>query len=219
MKSKFFFGLIFILIGLVIALESFNVISGLGLNNKIIIPSIFLLTGILILVIKRNILLGGMISLFASINLAANWFEDSGKLILPGVFIIIGLEIIFGSLFKKNKSGEKLSSKEDKLEITAILGGVERKIISQDFKGGNILALLGGVELDLTEVIFKEDIVLYLSAYLGGIELKLPAGANIRSEVNGILGGVELKNKQLPVEGSLVIYLKGTAFMGGIEIN
>lgn len=41
MKSKLFLGLLFIFIGIVIALESFDAISSLGLNNKVIAPAIF----------------------------------------------------------------------------------------------------------------------------------------------------------------------------------
>lgn len=74
------------------------------------------------------------------------------------------------------------------------------------------------MELDLREIIIKEDITINITTFMGGVELKLPKKVNIKSNVSGILGGIDIKNSQMPKINSPTIYLQGTAFMGGVEI-
>ena len=107
MKSKLFLGLLFIFVGILIDLESFDVISGFGLNNKVIVLAIFLEVGLLVLAYKRNIIIGGMIILFSGISLLANRYPSANKFIGPGIFVVIGLEIIFGGFFKRKKTASQ----------------------------------------------------------------------------------------------------------------
>ena len=74
------------------------------------------------------------------------------------------------------------------------------------------------MELNLREIIIKEDITINIMAFMGGVELKLPKEVNIKSDVSEILGGIDIKNSQMPEINFPIIYLQGTTFMGGVEI-
>lgn len=232
MKSKSFFGVLLILAAVLLVMERFNVLEGLGLKAGMVFPVFFLVVGLSLLIRDRNILLGGIVAWLSAVALADNWLPWADKLALPGILVVIGLELLFGHLFKSlpfrkgaqsDQSGQsgqsaRFAEGADSLSAFAAFGGVERRIQSQDFKGGSITAMFGAAEIDLTEVVLKQDAVLELNAYFGGIELRLPAGLRVRSEVNGVFGGVEHKRREAPGATGPILILRGTAFMGGIEI-
>ena len=223
MKSKSFFGVLLILAAVLLGLERFNLLEGLGLTAGMVFPVFFLVVGLSLLIRDRNILLGGIVAWLAAVSLADNWLPWADKLALPGILVVIGLELLFGHLFKGvpfRKEAQATSTAEgaDSLNAFAAFGGVERRIHSQDFKGGSVTAMFGAAEIDLTEVALKQDAVLELNAYFGGIELRLPVGLRVRSEVNGIFGGVDHKRREAPGASGPILILRGTAFMGGIEI-
>lgn len=220
MKSKLFFGLLFIIIGVIYGLQELKVISDIGLSVNIIFPIIMIIIGLLLLINNHNIIFGGIVTLIGAVNLIDDWFPQVNKIIFPGILVIVGIEILFGSLFKKpHPKFNIVLDTDDVVNAVACLGGVEKKIVSQDFKGGKATALLGGVVLDLTEIKLTSDVVLEITAFMGGVEIKLPANLKIKSDVNGFLGGVEIKHNQTGIPAEHVLLLKGTAFMGGVEVK
>src|SRR6202012_1055536 len=85
--------------------------------------------------------------------------------------------------FTAGHSRESFSS-EDFIDSTAIFGGVHKKIVSKNFKGGDITTIMGGTELDFTQADFTGTIRLDVTQVMGGTKIIVPAHWEVRSEVN-----------------------------------
>jgi len=145
----------------------------------------------------------------------------------PAFIILLGIIILFGSGFKKKNNKKPMSVKstlnDELFEITTIMGGDTRQISSYDFKGGKITAVMGGVELDLTNCyLSKEGCIIDLSVVMGGISLKISREWNIKSEIIPIMSGIEdedYHSNNVHIDPAATIILRGSIVMGGVEIK
>jgi len=136
------------------------------------------------------------------------------QLFWPVVIIAIGLSVLI------NRSGtHKNVNKKDLDTITAILGGSKTASQSKDYKGGDVTAILGGVELDLRGATIKDEAVLNVTAILGGITLQVPEGWIISSKVMPVAGGLD--NKTTAPEGKTgpTLIIAGDVVLGGVDIK
>ena len=61
----------------------------------------------------------------------------------------------------------------DTIDDTAFLGGVDRRIQSDDFRGGQATAFMGGINLDLRDAHTTQDeVVVEATAILGGVKIR-----------------------------------------------
>jgi len=104
------------------------------------------------------------------------------------------------------------------LDVTAILGGVERRISTPDFRGGDITAVLGGCELDLRESSIASEAVIDVFAFCGGVNIKVPADWTVILQGTPIMGGFTQKTVA-PPDGSKRLIIRGQAVMGGVEVH
>jgi hypothetical protein len=221
MKSKVLFGLLFVAVGVIYGLQELGMITDIGLTANVIFPSIMIIIGLIILINNHNIIFGGILTFLGVVNLLDDWYPQLNKIIFPGILVIIGIEILLGGIFKRiARPKDNLSvDNKDELNAIAVLGGVEKKVVSQNFKGGKADAFLGGVVLDLTEIKLTSDAIIDVNAFMGGVEIKLPTNIRIKSDVNGFLGGVEIKHRSIEPTSEYVLILRGTAVLGGIEVK
>lgn len=120
-----------------------------------------------------------------------------------------------------NSAEEKFDSQDDFVESTSIFGGAKKNIISKNFKGGDLINIFGGTELDLTRADFTGTAVIELTTIFGGTKLIVPSNWTVRSEVVTIFGGMEDKRnlQTLTDNPERLLLLKGTVIFGGIEIK
>ncbi len=111
--------------------------------------------------------------------------------------------------------------KEDFVDNTSIFGGAKKNVISKNFKGGDVVNIFGGTELDLTRADFTGTAVIELTTIFGGTKLVIPSNWTVKSEAVTIFGGLEDKrNMQTMTDGpEKILLLKGTVIFGGIEIK
>ena len=111
-------------------------------------------------------------------------------------------------------------TQETELDIVSIFAGVKKRVLSKQFKGGDIVCVFGGAEINLTNSDFASPVVLDVTMIFGGTKLVIPANWELRSEVAAIFGGIDDKRPQpdntIPEK---TIILKGTLLFGGIEVN
>lgn len=155
------------------------------------------------------------------------------KIALPALAIVFGVWML---MFPSKKKGFRHmrhmrnayhtgtsteSSSEDQLFVDTVFGGIDRNVISKDFKGGRVNCVFGGAEINLLNADIQGTVVLEVTAVFGGIDLTVPAKWKVQTEITAILGGVE--DKRAMNEESLntdkVLILKGEAIFGGIEIK
>lgn len=111
------------------------------------------------------------------------------------------------------------SSDTDKM--IGILGGGQRKGRWRVRRRTKAVMVLGGFELDMTELTFDAPVVeIKLFALLGGLHLVVPEGVEVRNHCGNILGGVNVDTGGGPaVPGAPVIVLKGLLFLGGVDVK
>ena len=111
---------------------------------------------------------------------------------------------------------------EGVLNETAIFGGVERRVTTDDFRGGSATAMFGGVEIDLRRAAMRGDsAVIEVSAMFGGIEIKIPQTWIAVPQVAAIFGGFGNKSMQPNADtpGVKRLYIKGSATFSGVEVK
>jgi predicted membrane protein len=138
----------------------------------------------------------------------------------PALIIGLGLWVLLGA-FRRSSAARLSGSQEEDLDAFAIFAGLNRRIESQSFRGGKATALMGGIELDLTQARLAEPKVsLELTAIMGGINLRVPRHIRVELHGNPVLGGIENKHSYSPGTGTeQTLSLKATAILGGIEIK
>jgi predicted membrane protein len=146
----------------------------------------------------------------------------------PVLIIIIGLTMIFG---KKNKKWDNFDWKdhydknaftsEEYLDSVSIFGGVKKNIVSKDFKGGSVVCVMGGAEINLSQAEINGQVELEMVNIMGGTKLIVPANWEIKTEVVAVFGSIEDKRVQQSIipTGENVLVLRGTCIFGGIDIK
>jgi predicted membrane protein len=143
----------------------------------------------------------------------------------PSIFIIVG--VIFIISRRGNWNRANLNSKgvvgDDYIDYVNIFSGGERQIVSQNFKGGKITAVFGGIELDLTKASLAQGISeLEIACIFGGATLIVPDDWHVTIEVTPVLGGFSDSRKLSPgrtVDPSKHLIIKGAVVFGGGEVK
>ena len=124
--------------------------------------------------------------------------------------------------FTLNPTEEILSADEgDVIDSVNVFGGAHQRIYSKNLKGGDVVAILGGCELNLSHADFKDTITLEVVAIFGGIKIIVPPNWEIKSEAAAIFGGIDDKRAVAPFgEGPRkILVIKGLALFGGVDIK
>ena len=96
---------------------------------------------------------------------------------------------------------------------------------TQDFQGGNVTAMFGGVEIDLTEANMQADeATLEINAIFGGAEIRVPDSWQVSYRGAPIFGGVEdktrIRRSEAPADAKRkVLYITGVVIFGGLVIK
>lgn len=110
---------------------------------------------------------------------------------------------------------------DDHVNQTAVFFGVDKKVASQNFQGGALTAVMGGIELNMRQAAMPPQQTSELSVFtlMGGIELKVPE--SWRVEVTGlpVLGGWTVKANPPVDPAAPVLRVRATCVMGGMEIK
>jgi len=140
----------------------------------------------------------------------------------PAVLILLGISIIFRrQSVPQALNGRSVAGSGDAtVQVTNILSGTDRRITSQEFKGGDVTNILGGSKIDLLEAkLAAGDWLLTVSTVLGGVEILVPRDWRIEVHPTNMLGGVDDRTKQTPVAGGGKLVIKASALLGGIDIK
>ena len=209
--------------GNAIGLFNFNVFFDGWWTLFIIVP------GVVSLITEREKLssLGfisaGVLMLLASQNVIT--WDVTWKSILAVFLILIGLSIIFKSIFHSKNDKEvakKVKDAENDKTMdsqTAVFSGNERTYNGEPFNGSNVVAVFGGAELDLRNAKFTKDTVIKAFCLFGGIDIKVPEDVQIIARSGFIFGGISDERKGEAEKGKYTIYLDATGGFGGVEIS
>jgi predicted membrane protein len=101
-----------------------------------------------------------------------------------------------------------------------VWAGIERKVSTQDFRGGDVTAIMGGAEIDLRQAKMPGGrAVVDVPGMWGGVELFVPGDWAVTVEALPLMAGIEDASRAPAgeVRGNLVV--RGVVLMGGVEIK
>jgi len=134
----------------------------------------------------------------------------------PLILVLIGGGLVWQALGRRGRAGRQGAS----IRGAAILGGFKGSSISPEFSGGELTALLGGCEFDLTQASIGDgEAVIHCFAFWGGIEIRVPEDWEVRVQGTPVLGGFEdgTRPPREPTGKRLVV--GGFAIMGAVEVK
>jgi predicted membrane protein len=173
---------------------------GVGGRTSIGVGALFTLAGAW--------LLGGNLG-FIRIGLFDLW---------PLILVVIGASMILRTRERLRAPGSGDPSRD--VESFAVWSGVHRKVTAQDFRGGELSAVMGGVEIDLRSAkITQNPAVIDVFVIWGGIDLRVPEDWKVVLESFVALGGIDDKTKAPPADATQTLVIKGLVVMGGIDIK
>ena len=114
------------------------------------------------------------------------------------------------------------SDRGDYLVVESVFSGVNRNVVSKDFRGGHITSVFGGSKIDLSQADITGPVVIKFDVVFGGAKLIVPPHWAVQNEINGAFHGVDDKrnfNPSVSLNPDKVLILKGSAVFGGIEIR
>jgi predicted membrane protein len=174
----------------------------------------------------------------------ANDFFLNGELrrhIWPLILIVVGIFFILRSRKRHMRGGgwnekknvamqgevitpvsEQSFSQDDYIDTTSIFGGTKKVILSKNFRGGDMVNIFGGSEIDLTQADVNGTAVLEVTAIFGGATLIVPANWVVKSEAVTIFGGINDRRRNIVVgeeNKSKNLIINGTVLFGGLEIK
>ncbi len=109
------------------------------------------------------------------------------------------------------------------LNETAIFGGWDRAITTSEFLGGEINAVFGGFELDLSNCRIPDDqatVTVFIA--FGGGDIRVPRDWNVEVRAFAIFGGTDDKSAHPAPEGDLPpkkLVIDGFVVFGGLDVK
>ena len=224
--GKLVFGVIVAILGVLFTLDNFGLVE-VGSLWKLWPLALVAIGGAHLFQSWRTRPFGGLLLVGLGVFLILRNFHlihfSLAKLI-PLVLVLVGLRIAFGAMGGRStawdRSGEA-GAGDAWLRGFVAFGGLERKITSPQFQGGDVGAFCGGWEIDLSKAkLATKEARLDVFAWWGGGEIRVPEDWNVSVRVLPILGGTSDKTRHpMPGTESGTLVVTGTVVMGGVEIK
>ena len=234
MTSQVLMGVLVIAVGLLFLLDNLDIID---VHDALAFwPLVFIFAGVAKLLdtsSPQGYLVGlagigvGVVMILQRLGILYFSWRAAWPLILIGVGLMVVYRAMTGQ--RTGRSGMLVAEGKDKLQdmpaagsqtvdVTAVLGGFERRVHTQDFRGGEVTAVMGGCALDLRGASMKSEAIVHVFAFWGGVTLKVPPDWTVVLEGTPLLGGFEEKTIA-PPDNSKRLIVRGYAIMGGVEVR
>ncbi|OAQ41643.1 hypothetical protein A5893_00595 [Pedobacter psychrophilus] len=107
------------------------------------------------------------------------------------------------------------------LDSVSVFGGNKKNVLSKDFKGGDIVTIMGGCEINFLHADIIGTVVLDVTQIMGGTKIVIPPTWDVVTEMTAIFGGIDDKRSLVQVlpDRSKILLIKGTSIFAGIEIR
>jgi len=167
----------------------------------------------------------GIGSLLLLRNLHILYFDfDIWNLIWPFLLIAFGLSMLWKSMNRHRYAVDGSSVSDPQCSLMAIFGGGKRRIDSQDFKGGDVVAIFGGYQIDLRDAAIPNggQAILDVNAIFGGVDIRVPQTWNVQVKVLPLFGGCDDKTEAAKPEPNTqppTLTITGYTIFGGASIK
>ncbi len=220
-------------LGVLLLLDSLDV-AGFG-NVLQWIPSLFIVLGIWRLVsngFRRVVGPLFLIAIAAGVQLLVLDVISGDSLwdLWPLLIILSGVSVLVGRASGKRRAegqrraraASRPTESEGRLDLTAVFGGVSRRVTASSFRGGQVTAIFGGAEIDLRgTTVDDRPATLEVTVLFGGVELEVPRGWRVDLDATVLFAGSEDERKSAAseTEGPPDLVVTGFVLFGAIEIK
>lgn len=214
------FGLVLMLVGIAFTLDHLNIVEA----DRVLAywPIGLIVTGMVMLSqIGRGQggALGGMLFVVAGSWLLLDNLDMIDVSLVgfwPILLIIGGAVLLWQGL---GHPRERPTAATASVTAIAVLSGVNRGSNSQQFRGGDLAAFMGGCEIDLRQAAIHGEAVIDVFAMWGGIEIRVPENWTVVGRVTPLMGGFD-DTTRAPAEATAhTLVVRGIVVMGGIEVK
>lgn len=198
----------------------------------------------LFMIVRHGLRMGpGLVLIIVGgVNLLWQFFPDviDRRMIWPIVLITVGVFLIFNPRRKHHRRHtdtrspdgdthadsliyyeETAGPNENQIDCVSIFGGLKKHIYSKSFRGGELVNIMGGTDLNLSQADIQGTVYLEITQVFGGTKIIVPPHWVVQPEMAAIFAGIEDKRRLPPgsSDESKVLVIKGTTVFGGVEVK
>jgi predicted membrane protein len=173
---------------------------------------------------------GGAVTFAGVLFLLANFHIIHGNVwayFWPVILICVGLGMLARGIERQGYwdgggmvLGNTVSS-NNTFNMWAVFSGGRRLVTTQEFEGGEALAIFGGLRIDLRQAATKKpEVVIDANALFGGIDIRVPETWDVTVRGSGIFGGYESRTEERPLDPKRPhLIITGYALFGGVSVK
>jgi hypothetical protein len=139
---------------------------------------------------------------------------------LLGAVVVLNLVAVAAAMIARRRLPTYGDPDSSTFALVAAMDGVEFASRSAALQAGSGIAVVGGLEIDLTDARVVSPATLDLTAVLGGIDVVVPAEWRIEMASLVFLGGTNnLTDPDEVGDDAPVLVVDARAYMGGIAVR
>ena len=110
---------------------------------------------------------------------------------------------------------------DDTIDAVSVFGGIKKTILSKNFRGGEIVNIFGGAELDLTQADINGRVIIDITQIFGGTKIVVPSNWQVVSDMAAVFASVDDKRLRTTADpnNTKILVLKGVSIFAGIDIR
>jgi len=225
--KRLWFGVGAILLGLLLLANNFGVLDYEIKRYLFRWEVILIFLGIVFISGKDNKSTGIILLVIGSVFYLRDFLHfhlSFWQIFWPSLLILIGLMIIFRHKFDKDWSKNPLSTSDHIIDEFVLFGGGDRIVNSQQFQGGKVTAIFGGLNFNMLKAkLAPGENYIDVFCLFGGMNLVIPEGWVVKIRVMSLFGGFSDKHRFRTIDtntdSSAQLIIKGTTIFGGGEIK
>jgi|WetSurMetagenome_2_1015567.scaffolds.fasta_scaffold03729_3 predicted membrane protein len=225
---RLFMGIAITLLGVVLLSKNMNFLSYELQRYVFTWEMILIVLGILFILFRGKRSTGFILLFIGGIFYMKNVLYlidfDFWMVFWPIILIFAGLMIIFRHQLDRNPEKKTLVNEDHLIDEIAVFGGGDRIVTSQQFQGGKVTTIFGGLNFNMLKAkLAPGDNTIDVFCLFGGMKLIVPEGWTVKIKVMSFFGGFSDKHRyRIPEsnkdEGAQLV-IQGTVFFGGGEIK
>lgn len=105
--------------------------------------------------------------------------------------------------------------------FSSFLSGRTVQFVDEVFTGAVVTSVLGSIQLDLRNAVFKGNASVETTCILGGVDIYVPSNVKVVNNCSSILAGVD-NDVVSPINSYgeyYTLFINGTCILGGIEVK
>ena len=222
-KKGIIWGIIWILVGIFVALSWFEVIK-IEVFFKGWWTLFIILPGIVGLCTEKD-KLGNLVAICIGVFFLL-WqqgvveFEMFWKILVPIALVAFGVKMIV-----RAATGKRAPKKEEdslkgypKKTYVGVFSGSDADLSGEVVDELTCVAVFGGCDIDIRDAIFERDCNVRAVSVFGGCDIRMPSNVNVEVHHFSLFGGVENNKSEKRPNSSVTVHIYATCIFGGVDV-